>query len=89
MTERRPEISPAFFALMAAKWWRATTEYPLRYVTMPGFFDPVVRNLALDDRIDLFAAGEGGAHAVLIVDAIGSEQYNRVKVSVLTEYRRQ
>ena len=47
------------------------------------------RNLAIDDRIDLYAAGEGGAHAVLIVDSIGPDQDNRVKVSVLQEFKRQ
>jgi hypothetical protein len=88
--ELRPQADPRLFSQVGPKRWLCNTNFPMRYVELPGFFDGVIHSgLAPDDRIDVIATGDVPAiHAILVVDSIGSGRGERIWVSKFVEYRR-
>jgi hypothetical protein len=90
LDELRPQADPAHFSQAGTKRWLCNTNFPLRYVSLAGFFDAVIHSgLAPDDRIDVIATGDvPAAHAILVVDSVSNIAGERVKVSKFAEYRR-
>jgi hypothetical protein len=75
-------------SLIAPRRWVYESEHPLRYITMPGFFDtiPALRD---SDRIDSICFGDTPpSHTFLVVDEVKREGIDKVTVSPLVEFKR-
>ena len=85
--ERSPRIDPAFFKPDWAEMVAGHDDLsePLRL--RARLLDSVAKSLSIDDRIDLFAAGDR-QHALLVVDRIDPDFGDQVKVEGSAESRR-
>src|SRR5438046_663840 len=90
MRSDRPRADPAFFVLTAPRAWRYESDHSERYITAPGYFDEMVKNLRCEDEVAVIAFGDDPPrHFVAVVDAVVSTDADaKVRISVLHRFQR-
>lgn len=86
---KTPKVERLKLAYVRPRRWDYETDHKVADLLAPAYFDEVARSLRVEDVIGVIAFSETPAkHFKLVVDSIAKGPGDKVKVSMLAEYKR-